>query len=142
MRIKEIEEENPEVQMAPLIDCVFLLLIFFLVATTLKKIDKELPLDLPVSAAAIDVATTDELVIISIDREGKLYLGSDPADIGYLHKHLQDVAKTDPNRRIRIDGDREAPLRAVVSILDLCNFEGLKNVRIKSKTVSPAQRAS
>ena len=41
MKIRMAEDERLEVQMAPLIDCVFLLLIFFLVATTLKKIEKE-----------------------------------------------------------------------------------------------------
>ena len=47
MRIDIQEDDGIEVQMAPLIDCVFLLLIFFLVATTLKKIEKEVPLELP-----------------------------------------------------------------------------------------------
>ena len=133
MRIREMEEETPEVQMAPLIDCVFLLLIFFLVATTLKKIEKELPLDLPVSAAAIRTPTTDETVVVSVDRDGNLYLGSEPAGVGYIYQKFREVAKEDPQRRIRIDGDKNAPLGAVVKVLDLCNFEGLRNVRIKCK---------
>ena len=45
MRVRLDDEDDVQVQMAPLIDCVFLLLSFFLVATTLKKIEKELPLD-------------------------------------------------------------------------------------------------
>ncbi len=134
MRIKEIDEETPEVQMAPLIDCVFLLLIFFLVATTLKKIEKELPLDLPESAAAFKTPTTGETVVVSIDREGNLYLGSQPAGVGYLQQKFHEVAQEDPGRRIRIDGDQNAPFRSVVKVLDLCNFEGLRNVRIKSKS--------
>ena len=49
MKVDLRDDEGIEVQMAPLIDCVFLLLIFFLVATTLKKINNELPLVLPLS---------------------------------------------------------------------------------------------
>ena len=134
MRIREMEEEHVEMQMAPLIDCVFLLLIFFLVATTLKKIEKELPLDLPVSDAAMSSPTSDDILVVSIDRDGNLYLGSTPVGQGELWKRLRSVASENPKYHIRIDGDKTAPLRSVVQVLDMCNFEGLTNVRIKSGT--------
>ena len=140
MRIRDVEDEHIEVQMTPLIDCVFLLLIFFLVATTLKKIDKELLLDLPVSAAAVRTPAADDTLVVSIDREGNLYLGSEPVGQGYLQDRLREVAGKDPQHRIRIDGDKAAPLQAVVQVLDMCNFEGLKNVRIKSKPETAARQ--
>ena len=67
---EKLEDDLPvEVQMAPLIDCVFLLLIFFLVATTLRKIIKELPVELPDSAAAIEVRQEDDLLVIGMLRK-------------------------------------------------------------------------
>ena len=140
MRIREMEEEHIEMQMAPLIDCVFLLLIFFLVATTLKKIEKELPLDLPISAAAMRTPASDDTLVVSIDRDGNLYLGSTPVGQGDLQKQLRSVAGENPQYRIRIDGDRAAPLQSVVQVLDMCNFEGLTNVRIKSGTKPTRQQ--
>ena len=136
MRVKFEDDEAVEVQMAPLIDCVFLLLIFFLVATTLKKIDKELPLDLPQAAASVSKQVAANMTIISIDRDGNFYLGSDPVGQGYLAKKLREVAAEDPNRRVRIDADRDAPLWAAVQIFDICNFENLKNVGIKTKAIT------
>jgi biopolymer transport protein ExbD len=134
MRIRALDEQEPvAVQMAPLIDCVFLLLIFFLVATTLKKIEKELPLDLPEAAAAVSRQTQDDMTIITIDVEGGFYLGSEPVGQGYLAGKLRDLAARDPEHRIRIDCDREAPTWALVQILDMCNFENLRNVGIKTK---------
>ena len=133
MRVNLEDDDRIEVQMAPLIDCVFLLLIFFLVATTLKKIEKELPLNLPESAAAVDRRVDDDMTIISVDRDGNVYLGSEPVGQGYLQRKLREVAGEDPNHRIRIDGDREAPFWAMVQVLDLCNFEGLRNVGFKAK---------
>ncbi len=127
------EDEQIEVQMAPLIDCVFLLLIFFLVATTLKKIEKELPLELPEAAAAVSKQTQDNMTIVSIDRGGSLYLGSEPVGQGYLGRKLKELAEQDVNHRIRIDADRQAPMWAAVQILDMCSFEGLKNVGIRTK---------
>ena len=133
MRVVIEDEDDVAVQMAPLIDCVFLLLIFFLVATTLKKIEKELPLELPEAAASVGRQIEDRMTIISIDRDGSLYLGSEPVGQAYLGDKLRELGKADPEHRIRIDADREAPLWAAVQILDMCNFENLHNVGIKTK---------
>jgi biopolymer transport protein ExbD len=132
MKIDLSDDDVMEVQMAPLIDCVFLLLIFFLVATTLKKIDRELPLQLPESAAAVASSRTDGQLVISLDAAGRFYLDSAPATTGMLHDRLREAARVNPEQKIRIEGDRLAPLESIVHVLDLCNFEGLKNVRIRT----------
>ncbi len=121
---------DTEVQMAPLIDCVFLLIIFFLVATTMKKIDKELPVQLPDSGAAIEVSREDSLVIIGLDRAGGVYWGAEPVSHEVLHHKLREVANINKNQRIRIDGDRQTPFQSLVYVLDLCQFEGLNHVGI------------
>jgi biopolymer transport protein ExbD len=133
MKVSLGEEEDIAVQMAPLIDCVFLLLIFFLVATSLKKIEKELPLDPPVSAASVARPADDNMTIISLDREGNLFLGAEPVGQGYLQRKLREVAGQSPEHRVRIDGDRNTPMHALVQVLDLCHFEGIDNVGIKTK---------
>ncbi len=136
MRLKWGDDEEIAVQMAPLIDCVFLLLIFFLVATTLKKVEKELPLNLPEAAASVSKQVDDNMTIISIDAAGNFYLGSEPVGQAYLGQKLRELGAKDTNHRIRIDGDRDAPLWAAVQVLDMCNFESLGNVGIKTKQLS------
>lgn len=133
MKVTLPDDDAMEVQMAPLIDCVFLLLIFFLVATTLKKIDRELPLELPESAAAVAAPRDEQMLVISLDGEGALFLDGSPASTGMLHERLREIAAADPDRKIRIEGDRAAPFEALVEVLDLCNFEGLSHVRIRAQ---------
>jgi biopolymer transport protein ExbD len=133
VRVRIEDDDAVEVQMAPLIDCVFLLISFFLVATTLKKLEKELPLQLPEAAAAVAKQVEDKMTVVSIDRDGNLYLGSEPVGQGYLGRRLHEVAGQDPQQRIRIDADRDAPMWAAVEVLDMCNFENLKNVGIRTK---------
>ncbi len=142
MRVRLDQDDDVEVQMAPLIDCVFLLLTFFLVATTLKRIEKELPLDLPEAAASVSRRVEDDLTIVSIDWQGNLYLGSEPVGQGFLLETLRDLAATDRHHRVRLDADRNAPVWAAVQVLDMCNFEGLDNVGIKTKQAPPAVRGS
>jgi biopolymer transport protein ExbD len=132
MRVEMQDEEGFEVQMAPLIDCVFLLLIFFLVATTLRKIDHELPLDLPESMAAIEVQQPDDVTVISIDREHAFHLNGTPVSVGMLQDELRTLVQTNPDSKLRLDVDRLVPMQRVMEILDVLQFEGLSNVGINT----------
>jgi biopolymer transport protein ExbD len=134
MRIRRRRaDEDPQLQMAPLIDCVFLLLIFFLLATTLKKIEKELPLELPHSAAAIDVAEEPDLLIISVDKYGRKYIGSEPMGTRALHQYIKSAARKDPYRRVRVDADEKTQYRDVIEVIELCQFEGLRDVGLHTR---------
>jgi len=133
MRIDLSNDEPVEISMAPLIDCVFLLLIFFLVATTLKKIEKELPIELPQAAASLSTQVEDRMLIVGVDKMGAVYLNAERVSTETLHRRLKEAALANPNQRIRIDGDRSAPFQYIVRILDLCQFEGLKNVGVHTR---------
>jgi biopolymer transport protein ExbD len=134
MRFDTDDDDNVEVQMTPMIDCVFLLLIFFLVATVMKKIDKELPVELPESAAAIDVQKSSDTMVIGISKAGEYFVNGDAVGLEMLHVRLREVGRDDPEQSIRIDGDRAAVMQHLIHILDLCKFEGLKNVSIHTRS--------
>jgi len=132
MQVDLRDDEGIEVQMAPLIDCVFLLLIFFLVATTLKKIDEELPLELPESAAAIEVQQPDRYTVVSVDMNQNFYVDGTPVSLSLLQSTLRERAETVPDAKIRLDVDENVPFKKVMQILDILNFENLKNVGINT----------
>jgi len=136
MRFSVEDDGHVEIAMTPLIDCVFLLLIFFLVATVMKKVEKELPVELPQSAAAMKTPQTDQILVIGIDASGAYYLGSAPVTIEALHARLREAGKESPGQRVRIDGDQAAPFQSFVHIMDLCQFEGLTNVGIHTRAES------
>lgn len=138
MKIDIGEDDNPEISMAPLIDCVFLLLIFFLVASSFDKGKeqeaKELLLDLPQSAAAISIPDGQtHPLIVGIDKRGKFYLNKQETSLKNLHQVLKQQAQIDKQRRIRIDGDRRVAFQHIVHIMDLCAFEGLTNIGVKTR---------
>ena len=61
MAAKYDEDEKPQVQLTSMMDCIFLMLIFFLVSSQLKKIEKEVPLELPEADVAQDVKAAPDL---------------------------------------------------------------------------------
>ncbi|MBR1921683.1 MAG: biopolymer transporter ExbD [Kiritimatiellae bacterium] len=130
MAVRYDEEEKPEVQLTSMLDCIFLMLIFFLVSSQLKKIEKELPMELPVSDAARDVKAAPDLVTVSVTAKGDVYVNSKPVGPAGLRSALQAAAAEKPDRRIRIAGDVYAPFRAIVQVLDACQQEKLTVVGI------------
>ena len=125
-------ESDAEIQMAPLIDCVFLLLISFLVTAALREIHPELPLDLPDAGASIKAKAVDNTVIISITRDGTIHLRGEPVSTATLHRELRKHAAV-PNARVRLDADRATAFQHIAYVLDLCQFEGLKSVGVRTK---------
>ncbi|QQL44745.1 ExbD/TolR family protein [Sulfuriroseicoccus oceanibius] len=133
--------ENFDVSMSPLIDCVFLLLIFFLVTTMLKKTEKRIPVKLPEPELALaEKASTNEITIgmtragefVQPDGERDAFGRKMYADIKDLPAHL---------RKLAADGGRKKPLvleaqqgtefQRVVKTLDICKIQGFDNVTLR-----------
>ncbi|MCC6240742.1 MAG: biopolymer transporter ExbD [Phycisphaerales bacterium] len=133
MRIKLDDDEPVEVQMAPLIDCVFLLLIFFLVASTLKDSTRQLRLDLPSATAASASTGQSHLLVISIDRQGRIYLADQPVTSQELWKQIELKRERTPDLQVRIDADRLTPYHAVISVLSELQLRGVENVNLQTR---------
>ncbi len=137
MRVRKPADEPFEIMLIPMIDCMLVIIIFFLVATTLKNKQKELPLALPDASAALTVVQPPDVFVIGVDKSGKVYLGSDnfiePVDNERLHRELRQLAQATPDRKVRIDADRNVRFEEVVRIVDLCTFEGLRNVGLRTR---------
>ena len=134
MAVKYEEEEHVEIQMTSMMDCIFLMLIFFLVSSQLKKVEKELPIELPRANTTRDVKSTPDLITVSVNAKGELFVNSKPVGDAGLKNALANAAKENPDRRIRINGDVFAPFRSIVQVLDTCQGEGLTIVGIHTAT--------
>ena len=125
MAVKYDEEEKPEVQMTSMMDCIFLLLIFFLVSSQLKKIEKEVPVELPQAQATREIKMTPDLIKVTVSAKGDIFVRGNKVGPGGLRSALQAAAKENRDRKVIVDGDIYAPFRAVVQVLDACRQEQL-----------------
>jgi len=139
MRIRLGEEEPPEIGLIALIDCIFFLLMFFMVATSFKqplnpKKQAELPISLPAAQASLQADEAGEApLVIGVDKSGQLFLDGAPVSTQVLHGRLKNEAAANPGRRIRIDGDQLARYQDIVHVLDLCQFERLTNISMHTR---------
>ncbi len=132
MKMAPEEDDRVEMSMAPLIDCVFLLLIFFLVTTMLKRDRKEIEVDLPVSVSSLEMAPDESMLVLGINRDGDLFFEGQPTTVHLLHERLREVSRTEPERRIRLDTDEATPFHRVVEVLDALQFRNLRNVGVRT----------
>lgn len=123
---------KPDVSMGPLIDCVFLLLIFFLVATMFKKEDRDINIVPPESESAVKLPPDDMQTVVGINAAGKVFWQGASITRTDLNARLRALVEDNPERRIRLDADANAPFEKVVEVLDLCQFRGLTNVGIRT----------
>lgn len=139
MRIELGEDEQPDIGLIALIDCIFFLLMFFMVATSFKqqetqKKEKFHPIELPAAQASLDLSSAARSpVVIGIGKDGELYYGGDPVSLGSLRERLRQVAATNPEQPIRIEGDRRTPYQNIVHVLDVCQFEHLNNIAMRTR---------
>ena len=125
--------------LTPMIDCVFLLLIFFLVATTMKRPEHELKVELPPPAVAARPSDDRAPLTIGVDQAGLFYLGATPVGQAEIAARLRALGETEPDRHLRITVDRRAPSQSLVQLLDLCAFEGLRNYAIHTENRRPKE---
>jgi len=138
MRIELGDDEQPDIGLIALIDCIFFLLMFFMVATSFKqqegKQEKHQPIELPAAQASLDLASAAKApLVIGIGKDGDLYLDGDPVSLGSLRQRLQQVAAATPGHPVQIAGDRRTPYQNIVHVLDLCQFEHLNNISMRTR---------
>lgn len=133
-RRRRHHDEEMEINLIPMIDIMLILLIFFMVATTIKHSEKALPIELPHSAASIDVKSEATLVVLGLDAAGNKYFGAERVTTDALHERIRQVAQANPKQEIRVDADRKTPYEHLVEVIELCQFEGLKNISLHTRS--------
>ncbi len=132
MRI-DTETHGPSelvLELTPLIDVVFLLLIFFMLATTFLDPEREIDLDLPEASSSLAADTEDDELIINVMRDGRLKLGEHSIDRDGLLAELRRAARRDPATSVTIRGDRKVTHDVIVGVMDACGQAGLRNLAV------------
>jgi len=119
MKLRASRNEPPEIILTPLIDVVFLLLIFFMVSTTFQR-DAELAIELP-RAEAKPEPSEERTVEVSIDAKGRYYVNGVElvnTQAGTVKQALARAAGDERAPRVVVSADARTPHQAVVTVMD------------------------
>ncbi len=134
MLFRRQQREDEGINLTPLIDVVFLLLIFFMVSTTFTK-ETHLKIDLP-QAVGEPSKTPEEPLEIVISREGNYSINGQSLvnnQIATLKAAILELASEDLSQPLTITADANTPHSAVVSAMDVAGQLGLVNLSITTR---------
>jgi biopolymer transport protein ExbD len=126
MRMPVEEKEETKVQMAPMIDMVFLLIIFFMTASHLST-HKSMDLDIPVANKGKIPKDRPDRWVVNILADGKLFSGQDPVTVDQLKKLVAERVKAEPNMNVYLRADRTTPHKEIRSVMQAMAEAGVGN---------------
>ena len=124
------ESEESSVRMAPLIDVVFLLLIFFLVATTFYESEKDITIRLAGATEGADRDRVIDLLVINIGEAGVIVIDQRVYSADELEKLLRESRARNAKLAAIIRCDRRARHADFVKVLNLCERTGVRQVAV------------
>ena len=130
MNIQPDESEELILNLTPMLDVIFQLLIFFMVATTFQKDEREINVELPQASTGNAISTETDEVIIHVRRDGTLVLGGEVVDAQELSRKLVAAAENNPETPVMIRGDRLVHHEDVVGVMDACGLAGLSSLSL------------
>ena len=127
LNLRPRRTEPPRIDITPLIDVVFLMLIFFMVSTTFDK-QTQLKVDLPSAASKVEKEEETDRIEITIDPAGHFYVNERELvqhDAPALKRALQKIADGRLDMPVVVSGDRNAPLQSMMTVMDVSAQLGL-----------------
>ena len=139
MNFSRTRRAEPVVDVTPLIDIIFQLVLFFMVSTTFVTAPG-IEVDLPRSSADTVIREQDDLSIW-ITAQGTVYVDDQPVDFTGLETAMDRAAQANPNTLVMLKADREVDHGRVVAVMDAARNRGLTQIAIATEVHSSDKQA-
>ena len=120
--------DSPEIPLTSLIDVVFLLLVFFLVATTFARREFDHAVRLPQSEGGAPSRAEPRHLVINVRSDGSVTVEGSLLDRDALRRRLEEWRRSQPDGRVSLRGDAKADYQAVMRVFGLCRAVGIPDI--------------
>ncbi len=128
----------PSITIVSLIDILAILLIFFIVTSTFSKKLSQLQIHLPEATSGSEVFSSNKKnIVLEVQSADQILLDGRPVTKATITAALQEIEKTYPGSLVTLHADKDAPFGAIVSILDVLQSSGIKNIPAMTQMVKP-----
>ncbi len=131
-KIRRRNEENLILELTPLIDVVFLLLIFFMVSTTFVDIATGININLPETSSSEDIPIRD--ITISIDEKSDVYINKKRVNLSNFENEIYKAMEQNKNASVVIKADKALDYGLVVEIMTKAKNVGAKELNLAVET--------
>lgn len=135
MRISRTTDEEGQgvggiINLAPLVDVMFILIIFFLAATTFKQREFDIPVRLPQATGQPTLSSATRLTVINVRQNGQYLLGARKVDLKGLQAGMIKGVADNPRQKVLIRGDEAARHGHVAAAVAVCRQAGILKANI------------
>ncbi len=137
MKFSSRQPESANMQLAPMIDIVFLLLIFFIVTWQFTRSETELSVSVPTAQEGAEPERMRGEIVINILGDGTIRIEGTTVDLTQLLDKLAPIAAAFENQPVRIRGDGEVEYQRIVEVIDTCQKAGIWNISFATQRPTP-----
>ena len=127
--IEAPETEESGLDVAPMIDILFTLIIFFLATTTFQAQEREEQIQLPRHGGS-SISSKDRPFVINVTRDGTYIVRTETVDLDYLRVLLKETFQETPDRNVLIRGDADALHSQSTAALAACSAAGFATAKV------------
>ena len=128
------ESEDFSIPQTPLIDIIFILIVFFLVATTFYTEERDIEVNLPEGTEGTGIDQDEGRFIVNVRASGVIVVNGDVLSMEELERVLEARAET-RRKDVEIRGDQETPHGKIMTVMNLCKKHGLSQLAITQRIV-------
>ena len=130
MKFRRKKDDQQDIDISPLIDMVFILLIFFMVSTTFQK-DMDLEINRPKASSASKSST--KAIRIFIAQDGNTYMDGQPVRSWMIQSRVRDLLETGSSESVLVVADDNVPTRKLVEVVDQARLAGAEDVGVATE---------
>lgn len=130
--------KTAELQLAPMIDVVFLLLIFFIVSWNFARFEVDKEVVVPDVETSEQTSRVPGEIIINVNGQGETKISNETMTPESLYSKLHSLAVRFPDQPVILRGHKTVPFKHVMSVLDTCQKAGIWNVAFAAEQPGPS----
>ena len=127
MKLRKKKESLQSIDISPLIDMVFILLIFFMVSTTFNK---DMKLDITRPGAATATAASSESIRVFIDSNSDIYVNDQASKLWAVQSRVRELLAADKKAPVLVITDKLVPSQLLIDVVDQCRLGGANDVGV------------
>jgi len=130
MPLKTHIDEQPTLNLTPMIDIVFLLIIFFMVGTKFSQLERKINLEVPAVSDRGALSAAPEKKVVNVFRDGRIELDDVPVSIDQLTQRLAAARSQYQYLGVLVRGDASSRYQTVASVLNACTQAGISKMGV------------
>ena len=130
MPLKTETVEEPTLNLTPMIDIVFLLIIFFMVGTQFAQMERQYDIELPTVSVAKPLTSLPDEIVINVRRSGEIIFKTETLTSAELRSKLREAKRNYADQAVVIRGEGNGEYQHIVNVLSICHEEDINSISL------------